>query len=105
MDIGKLRERITIQQPGIVQDDTGGAVPGWTDFAANVPAKKRDLSGREYVAADAVQNSAVTEFEIRYLAGVVEKMRVVHETVNYDIEAVLGEGRVSRKLMCRRVAQ
>lgn len=105
MEAGKLKERITIQQPGEVQDDIGQMVPGWPVFAANVPAKKRDLSGREYVAAGATQNSAQTEFEIRYLAGVVENMRVVHESVVYNIEAVLGEGRASRRLMCKRVTQ
>jgi SPP1 family predicted phage head-tail adaptor len=104
MRAGRLKHKITIQAPGTTQDAIGQPIPGWTDFAS-VRADIFDISGREYVAAAAVQNAAQTKMMIRYLAGIVPDMRVLDGTVAYNIEAVLGQDRVSLLLMCKRVTQ
>ena len=97
----QLNKRITIQAPVPGQDDEGDPLSGWTDVA-KVWAAIVDLSGREYVAAAAVQNAVQTKITIRYRAGILSDMRVVHGTDHYNVEAVLGQDRKSLLLMCSR---
>ena len=101
MRAGRLNKRITIQSPATGQDATGEPTTGWTDVAT-VWASIVDVSGREYVAAGGLQNSAQTKITIRYRAGIVPSMRVVHGSDAYNVEAVLGQDRRSLLLMCSR---
>lgn len=103
MQAGKLNKRITIQSAGLVQDDIGEMVPGWPTFA-EVWAEITDISGKEYIAAGAVQNLVQTKIRIRYRAGIVASMRAVHGTDTYKIESVLGQDKRSLLLMCSRIA-
>ena len=103
MQAGRLNKRITIQSPATGQDATGEPTTGWTDVAT-VWASIVDVSGREYVAAGGLQNSAQTKITIRYRAGIVPSMRVVHGSDAYNVEAVLGQDRRGLLLMCSRSA-
>ena len=103
MQAGRLNRRCTLQQPGTTTDELGQPVPGWTDVAT-VWASIVDVSGREYVAAGGLQNSAQTKITIRYCSGIVPSMRVVHGADTFNIEAVLGQDRRSLLLMCSRSA-
>ena len=103
MQAGRLNKRITIQSPATGQDATGEPTTGWTDVAT-VWASIVDVSGREYVAAGGMQNSAQTKITIRYRAGIVPSMRVVHGSDAYNVEAVLGQDRRGLLLMCSRSA-
>jgi len=96
-------KRIRIEAPATVQDANGEMIPGWSHFAT-VWANVFDVSGREYVAAGATQNSALTKMDIEYRAGVVANMRVLLDADIYNIEAVLGQDHVSLLLMCKRLA-
>ena len=101
MKSGPLNRRVTIQSPTTVQDANGEIIPGWTDVAT-VWASIDDITGREYVAAGATQDSVQTKIGIRYRAGIVPKMRVLHGSIEYDVESVLGQDRVGLLLMCKR---
>lgn len=105
MRAGQLRERITIQQPGETQDEAGQPIEGWTDVCT-VRAAKRDLNGREFIAAQGVQNAVAAKFEIRYRADVLANMRVVHGSDIYNILAPLDPAgrRQQLFLMCEQVA-
>lgn len=103
MRAGRLNKRITIQSPATGQDATGEPTTGWTDVAT-VWASIVDVSGREYVAAGGLQNSAQTKITIRYRAGIVPSMRVVHGSDAYNVEAVLGQDKRSLLLMCSRLS-
>jgi SPP1 family predicted phage head-tail adaptor len=103
MQAGTLRHQVTIQSAGFVQDANGEMVPGWTLFAT-ARAAIEDMSGREYIAAGATQNPVLTKITIRYRAGIVASMRVVHGADVYDVTAVLGTDRRSLLLMCERGA-
>lgn len=89
MQAGKLRHRITIQARTDTQDGFGQPVASWTNYLLNEPAEKRDLSGRELIAAQAVHSETTTEFVIRYKAGIDAKARVLFEGVKYTLNAVL----------------
>jgi SPP1 family predicted phage head-tail adaptor len=99
----RLNKRITIQQNGITQDEIGEPVNGWSDVAT-VWASIMDISGREYVAAAAAQNSVTTKIVIRHRAGIAPAMRVIHGADTYNIEAVLGQDNRTLLLMCARAA-
>lgn len=89
MQAGKLRHRITIQTRTDTQDGFGQPVASWTNYLLNEPAEKRDLSGRELIAAQAVHSETTTEFVIRYKAGIDAKARILFEGVKYTLNAVL----------------
>ena len=102
MNIGRLDQRITIQAPATGQDAFGAPSTIWT-VVATVWAELKDLTGREFLAAAAVQNVVQTKITIRYPGNsvtVLPGMRVVHGADIYNIEAVLGQDKVMRVLMC-----
>jgi SPP1 family predicted phage head-tail adaptor len=102
MNIGRLDKRITIQTLVAAQDAFGAPGAAWT-MVATVWAELKDLTGREFLAAAAVQNMVQTKITIRYPGNAIiitPKMRVVHGADIYNIEAVLGQDKVMRVLMC-----
>lgn len=101
MQAGKLKHRITLQRPAAGQDAYGQPLTGWTDVAT-VWASITDMTGREYIAAAAVQASVQTRITIRYRADIVAAMRVLHGTDVYNIAAVLEWGRDALNLMCEK---
>jgi SPP1 family predicted phage head-tail adaptor len=101
MEAGKLNRRVTIQQRSAGEDDYGQPVEGWADVAT-VWADISDIKGREFFAAQAVQNPVETRITIRHRAGIVPSMRVLHGLDVYDIHAVLGQDGIRLDLMCAR---
>ena len=103
----RLNKRVTLHVLGPNQDAAGQPLPAdWTNFIANgdgkLWAEVRDVTGREFVAAGATQNLVLTTITIRYRAGVAAKMRVLHGTDVYGVEAVLGQDQRTLALMCSR---
>jgi SPP1 family predicted phage head-tail adaptor len=106
MRAGKLDRRITIQTPATGQDAFGEPLSGWTNVVTDgdgkVCAAITDMTGREYLAAAATQNSVETKIYIRYRPGITAAMRVLHGADVYNIAAVLGQDRRQLLLMCTR---
>lgn len=102
MSLGaKLKHRVMLQKPASGRDAYGQPLDGWEDVVS-VRASILDVSGREYMAAGATQNAAVTKVLIRKRGGVVPAMRAVHGEVVYNIEAVLDQDNGTLLLMCAR---
>ena len=99
----RLNKRVTIQAQSTAQDEIGQPVQTWATVA-EVWAEVADVSGREYIAAGGVQNSANTKITVRHIAGIVPSMRVLAGADAYNIESVLGQDNRTLLLMCRRVA-
>lgn len=101
-----MDKRILLQAPPTGQNAAGEPLTGWTNVVADgdgkVWAAMEDISGREFMAGAAVQTSAQTKITIRYRAGIVSAMRVLHGGDAYNIEAVLGQDRRELLLMCSR---
>jgi SPP1 family predicted phage head-tail adaptor len=97
----KLRHSVTIQERTETQNSTGEVTWSWTDFKT-VRAAIEPLRGQEFFAAQQVQSSTNTRIRIRYIAGVVPKMRVVHGTDYYEIEGIIDPEMRHRELqlMC-----
>lgn len=102
--IGDMRHRIVIQHATETQDNYGGTVIVWSDFAT-IWGAADNLSGREYFAAQQVNAEVTTRIRAWYKAGVVPKMRAVIGGQVYDIKAVLDPDGLKREmhLMCKAV--
>lgn len=97
MEAGKLRHRITIQQRSSTQDSYGQPLVAWTDVAT-VWCAIDPLSGRELLAAEAVQSEITHKVVMRYRSGINAKMRVLYGSRIFDIQNVLDENERHRTL-------
>ena len=87
MRAGRLRHRITFQSPGLVQDPVSGEMlAGWDTVWEKVPASVESLSARDLIAAQAGQSEASGRMVIRYRAGVLPTMRILHRGDIYNIQ-------------------
>lgn len=87
MQAGKLRHRIDFQALSEVQDPASGEMlPGWETVWPKVPASVTPLSARDLIAAQAAQSEASARVVIRYRAGVLPTMRIIHRGEVYDIK-------------------
>lgn len=106
MRAGALRHRVDIEAFGVTLDSDGAQVEGWTSILDSdeprLPAEIVPLSGREFIAAQAVQAGVTTRITIRWRDDVKASMRVVHDGDLYNIKAVLPDPtlRVHLTLMC-----
>lgn len=87
MQAGKLRHPIQLQHKITPRDPVTGdfLAPAWVEFA-KVWAAVEDLSARDMIAAKAGQSQVTARMVIRYRAGVLPTMRVVHRGEIYSIE-------------------
>ena len=85
---GRMRHRVTIEALSQTRDAIGGLVDAWAPVA-DVWGEVYPLSGREFVAAQAVQAGVTTRITIRHRAGIVPAMRIRHGAALYNIVAVL----------------
>lgn len=87
MQAGRLRQRITFQAPGMMQNPvTGEEIEGWTTVWEKVPASVEPLSARDLIAAQAGQSEATGRMVIRYRAGVLPTMRILYRGEIYSIQ-------------------
>lgn len=87
MRAGRLRHRVAFQTPGLVQDPgTGEMLPGWETAWDKVPASVEPLSARDLIAAQAGQSEASARIVIRFRAGVLPTMRILHRGDVYNIQ-------------------
>src|SRR5690554_5553809 len=98
----RLRHRVDIEQYAETRDEFGGVVQTWSAYASDVPAEIVPLSGREFVAAQAMQGTVNTRITIRYDSSINPKMRINHDGTIYNIRAVLPDPSLRRwlTLMC-----
>lgn len=101
MDAGRMNRRCTIQQQSVTQDALGQQVNTWTDVAT-VWADIRLTSGLEAIKSDVQTSTTKASVRIRYRSGLTSGMRVVHNLVNYQINAVMPDigGREYVDLVC-----
>ena len=101
MRAGTLRHKVAIEQRSVTTDTYGGEVVTWLPFTT-AWADIQPLSGREMIAAQAVQSEITSKVIMRYIPGVLPSMRVVFEGRYYDIQSVIDWGMRHQELnlMC-----
>jgi SPP1 family predicted phage head-tail adaptor len=73
--IGKLRDRITIEEKTQVEDGSGGFSETWSTFAT-VWAEVLPTSSAERFFAEKLEMTTTHKVRIRYLAGLSSSMRI-----------------------------
>ncbi len=86
---GQLNQRVQLQQRAAAHNNLGEAAGGWADFGGPLWAKVEPLSGREFLAAGALQQPVDTRFVIRHRAGVTPSLRLAWKGQAYDIVSAL----------------
>ncbi|WP_443693139.1 phage head closure protein [Pseudomonas protegens] len=86
MKAGDLRHQVELQHQVTPRDTATGEYgePEWQLFA-KVWAQVSPLSARDLIAAQAGQSEATARVVIRYRAGVLPTMRIVHRGEIYSI--------------------
>lgn len=102
MQAGRLNRRCVLQAPVTAEDELGQPIPGWTDVAT-LWGDVRLRSGLESVKAGAVVSTVQASVRIRYRTGINAGMRVLVDSVPYEILAVQPDvgGREYVDLVCR----
>lgn len=101
---GRLRHRVTIEKLTVGRDSIGGVTEVWSPFATRW-AEVAPLRGREFFAAEQVNAEVSHRVTLRFLPGVVAKMRVNFGGRILTIEAALNIEERNRELqlMCLEV--
>jgi SPP1 family predicted phage head-tail adaptor len=88
---GRLRHRILVERrTGPELDSDGATIEGWEPvFSGLVSAEIVALSGRELIAAEAVQSKVSTRIRVRFHADYAANQRVTHRSTVYNIEAIV----------------
>lgn len=105
MQAGRLNRRCTLQQPGTTTDELGQPIPGWTDVAT-LWGDVRLRSGLESIKAGATVSVVQASVRIRYRTGINAGMRVLVDSVPYEVLAVQPDvgGREYVDLVCQVVS-
>lgn len=98
MRVGALRHLIDLQSKASTIDGNGDTVETWSPVA-QVYAEIAPLSAREFIASQAIQSSVTTRITIRYRAGVLASMRLVHGSTIYNIAGVLPDPKSGREYL------
>lgn len=86
---GQLNQRVQLQQRAAAENNLGEAAGAWADVGGPLWAKVEPLSGREFLAAGALQQPVDTRFVIRHRPGVTPSLRLVWKSQPYDIVSAL----------------
>lgn len=100
---GRLNTRLTLQQRSTTQDASGGQSTTWSDVAT-VWAFVRPLSGREIIAAQAVNSELTHQITIRWQAAyaspkAMAAMRLVAGGRIFNIQSAANEREENRYLV------
>lgn len=98
---GRLKHLVTVQQRSQAPGAFGQPVDTWVAVAPQMWAEVLPISGRERLAAAAVQGSHTHTVAVRYraaldvAASVAARWRIVHGSIVYNVRAAnaLGGGR------------
>lgn len=107
MDIGRMRQKITIQTPTRTRDAGGGLVTSWGTFAT-CWAQVEPLTGNESLTAERIDADVTHRVRCRYLdvAGITPDMRIKLDNESdriLDITSVINLKELDEtvEMMCR----
>lgn len=92
MKAGALDRRVTIERATVIQDPYGEEIETWAPLAT-VSAQVVQQSGREFLAAEAMQAEVRVLFRLRWIEGIQETDRVSYGDRLHNIQEVKELGR------------
>lgn len=101
MRAGRLRHRVIIKQPATTRDAVGAPTETLSTIAT-VWANVGIASGRERWANEHTVNNYDAVVTIRYRTDIAEDMRVIHDSRELDIKAIIDPTglKAELKLLC-----
>lgn len=87
MRIGTLDNRVQLQHRTLTPNARGEQVQSYTTYAT-VWARRNDVRGREFFAAQQINFEGTTEFTIRYRTDVLITDRIVEGSKTYNIRHI-----------------
>jgi len=100
MNAGRYKCRINFLQRTTVQDDYGEPKDKWTVFKGGVWAAKDPLLGNEYFNSLTTDTKVEVKFNMRYIPGITNEMRVQHGTETYEILSAINVKSLNKELLC-----
>lgn len=102
MRSGKLRHRVTLQEPSETLDEYGERVEGWTSYADRWCGIS-PLTGKELTQAQQVQPVVTHRVTMRQTDAVKPTHRILHRERYLYVESILDADERGREmtLMCR----
>ena len=97
MRAGQLRHRITIQS--YTTTNTQGEISKTWSTHAKVWANIEPLTGREFFESGIEESEVSGKITMRYKSGVKPQMRVLYDSVYYDIVSVIHTGLREREMV------
>ncbi len=94
---GELRHKIIIQQNTPTRDAMNAEVDSWADYAT-VWASIEPIRGKEFWDSQQINAEITGKIKLRYLAGVISKMRVKFGMRIFEILSVINPGEKNREL-------
>lgn len=107
MRAGPLRHKVVIQMPVKTQDPlTGEVTISWSDISESpIWARYEPLSAREFVASQSIQSRVTARFTIRYRPGILATMRILFDSMVFNIEGVLPDNKSGREYITLPVSE
>ena len=104
MKAGMLRHVVIIQQVTETRDGFGGISESWGTYATR-RAHIGPIKGAEYIAAKTMNSKASVEMRLRYVSGLITKMRILWGTRIYNIIDAINVNELNKehRLMCEEV--
>lgn len=99
IDIGKMRHRVSIYNPDVVDDLAGGPAAAGT-LLREVWAAIEPMSSRELAYMAQQQIRATHKITIRYASDITSRMRFVLGTRTFKITGMVNEDEKSVFLVC-----
>lgn len=101
-----LDKRVIPQLRSTVSDEWGGQVDAWINLIpgdGKMWAGIKDLQGRDFFAASAVNSEVTTRITCRIRTDITPAMRILHGSTVYEVMYVMYERDRETRLMCKRV--
>lgn len=87
--VGELDELISILRPQSVSDGAGGKIAGEPIVVGkNIWAKRRPLSGKEFLRYDQVNATSMCAFVMRYRKDILPSDVIVADGIKYNIRFI-----------------
>lgn len=94
------RHKIDFLQRAAGHNDFGEPVDEWITFKSGVWASKDPLLGNEYFNALTIDSKVEVKFNMRYIPGATNEMRIRHGNEVYEILSAVNVKGLNRELLC-----
>ena len=94
------RHKLNFIQRSASYDEYGDPIDEWTTFKEGVWASKDPLLGNEYFNALTADTKVEVKFNMRYVDGITNDMRIQHGNEVYEILSAVNVKSLNRELLC-----